>query len=1422
MTKPISSGGCIATFFNERLQTDLFLLWQRWYVIWVDQATRYAVSHLLQSKDSHEWLKTFLANWVRYFGAPITLVSDQEGAVISDMLGRACEAFGMERELAGSETHTRTGMAERRIGVVKLASLKLYAQARRQGMKASQDECVYEATMCSNSCLVYDTYTPNQAVLGYEPRDLYSMDNTALSAYKDARSTKPDSIETAIRMRLLAKESIIQSVIEHRIAESANTKVQQYSPEEVAKLTPGSKVDIFREPESKETSSWKGPADLIHTIPREGKAVVQWRGHPYGLPLRHIRPHVGFLWLLEAVGELSAGGASMSDIVAKLMDLIDEHASGQIFTYGKIWSPESQSFYNVPDTLQEQPPPVYRLATQVSGSVLQFAPVSGVQFGTACKTTESMVNISHGKLVVWNRQNRSGYKISSVIPSKRYTLTSRGSYSDYSFFLVYNFGNVETDNKDKEIDIPVEDLDTSGVWSPSTIPWHSLDDDEDSPWIPIIPSPPSMPPMPPGPPVAAQPPVELIPEPVPIEEDDHSMSLPPVPEESIMVDPPTLSPVVPLKLLRDREVPEHDRSRSMNRDAPPEVTPPPSPTVPQTLDFSPRGELRPPLDVSTGTMRPSKKPNIPADSECPASSSNGASSSSQPAAPILPLAGTQEIAGDRIVEEQPSAAVPSNADAEAQPSLSDSTVEYPPTVAEDREDDNEQDSLETLDYGDESSIQASMCEATPPGWMKFCNLASKIPEHNILHLNNDDEFLAHAMADARRVLEAAESDTLPWTSHDALLVIPGPWRESSCFFVDIFTGECFPITESNLLTEAEVAQHFAAVEAADIKEIQSFVSHKVFSVDLAVNSDNTIDAVWVRRWIDKSKGVVKSRCCGRGFLDKQRSKIDRHSSTASMMSHKLACALSVQMDWTVEALDISTAFLQGLRFTDIADKARTLGVEIREMRKIWLRPPANVWRYLRSLGWTTVLDQERHLFLLMLLKAMYGLVDGPLMFQLAFSYFLRMTLHFVPSLHDDNFLMLYSPARVLIMVLIIHVDDLLVFGEQYNINWSRTMIENKFGRVKRQTLPLTWCGIQHEMVSPRHLFLHQDQYLDKLKIVVPSYRVADTELLPDRDFELVRSLIMCFLWICRTRQDAIQDTVELQKDMLSPTGATLKAANGLYKRLVSNRHMNGLHFCYCGPHVRLIQLSDAGHITSKSCYPQEGRMVLLASDGYQLRSETKEFYGAGESEFFGGPTCPLFVSSKKAPRVSYSTSHSETNPCISTTAVTSLLANRFSELDYLPMYGRLPRPKDLLRLMLQGNHTIPADLCTDAMNLWELICHSKTLPGDKHHRVGVLALREERLCRRIRHVCHLPTKIMLADQLTKQMISTIYMRYCSTGFWDTRLSKDNRIRIRRALRRPSTYTESDLERNEFLPSDGSLGDELELEEFLTLLDTWAE
>ena len=83
-----------------------------------------------------------------------------------------------------------------------------------------------------------------------------------------------------------------------------------------------------------------------------------------GLPLRHVRPHIGFVWLLgNAV-------ASSAEMVSVWMNLVDDHALRQLFTYGKIWSRERQAFYYVPDNIQEHPPKVYSLALKVVSVVL--------------------------------------------------------------------------------------------------------------------------------------------------------------------------------------------------------------------------------------------------------------------------------------------------------------------------------------------------------------------------------------------------------------------------------------------------------------------------------------------------------------------------------------------------------------------------------------------------------------------------------------------------------------------------------------------------------------------------------------------------------------------------------------------------------------------------------------------------------------------------------------------------------------------------------------------------------------------------------------------------------------------------------------------------------------------------------------------
>ena len=261
----------------------------------MDEAIRWALCCHLQSKERNEWFRVFLIGWVRYFGPPLTVTSYQEGAVISDRIGRACEAYNIERDLTGSEGHTATGVCERPLGLVKLAALKMYAQVQTQGLTLTHDDCVYEACMATHSNLVYGSSTPNQALLGFEPRDLYSMDSASLCSYKDANSSVPDRIESHIRGRLLAKSAITEGIVEHQLSAAANTKVQQYSGEMVEKLQNGSRIDIWREPEQKDQTGWRGPAEMIKLNATENKAIVEWRGNPMLIPLRHCRPHVGFV-----------------------------------------------------------------------------------------------------------------------------------------------------------------------------------------------------------------------------------------------------------------------------------------------------------------------------------------------------------------------------------------------------------------------------------------------------------------------------------------------------------------------------------------------------------------------------------------------------------------------------------------------------------------------------------------------------------------------------------------------------------------------------------------------------------------------------------------------------------------------------------------------------------------------------------------------------------------------------------------------------------------------------------------------------------------------------------------------------------------------------------------------------------------------
>ena len=198
-----------------------------------------------------------------------------------------CDKFNIRRSFAGTDDHTMTGLVERWISLVRLCSLKLKKSCQAQGLQVTNADIIHEAAMVSNSLVSYGGQTANQVVLGFTPRDFYDMEATTLDSVTSAVDSCPDPFESALRLRMQAKISMAKSLVEERIARCNRTRQQQTPPGQ--RLQPGEPVDIYRVPERKDQSGWRGPADLVKLT--QGTGIVVWNGVPYILPTRHIRRH---------------------------------------------------------------------------------------------------------------------------------------------------------------------------------------------------------------------------------------------------------------------------------------------------------------------------------------------------------------------------------------------------------------------------------------------------------------------------------------------------------------------------------------------------------------------------------------------------------------------------------------------------------------------------------------------------------------------------------------------------------------------------------------------------------------------------------------------------------------------------------------------------------------------------------------------------------------------------------------------------------------------------------------------------------------------------------------------------------------------------------------------------------------------------
>ena len=477
----------------------------------------------------------------------------------------------------------------------------------------------------------------------------------------------------------------------------------------------------------------------------------------------------------------------------------------------------------------------------------------------------------------------------------------------------------------------------------------------------------------------------------------------------------------------------------------------------------------------------------------------------------------------------------------------------------------------------------------------------------------------------------------------------------------------------------------------------------------------------------------------------------------------------------METWDISTAFLQGLRYEELKKHAKALGIEIKENREVYLAPPPNVWRHFREYKNSTIniADTMICFFVLQLLKPIYGTVDAPLLWQLALCIFIIQDLKGIQSVFDDSFFTWSDANNNLIMIWTVHVDDIIVLATKLYHQWALQRMETRFGKIKRHALPFTHMGMTYELLGPRHLFIHQDAYLSTLsKIPINKSRPLEADATAQETTEF-RSLLCSLLWLCQTREDIYTETVQLQQATKTAKIQHLKQTNSLLDRAIRNRQQAGLHFPPLEGPLRLVSIADASHGNKMTSYPQEGMATLLMEDTLDLlKTDKKGNIDPKTMYLLGGKAHPLVISSSKSKRISHSTCHAETNSGYRSNLNTQFTALRFTEI--IMAKSKQPKAVDMMHVFENNLLEIRSDHVTDCFDFWQLCCGEKGIPSDKSSRLAVLSMREERLSGRIRGFIHCPTDYMLVDGLTKVAIFPVLMRHLTTGYWDTDVTKSTK------------------------------------------------
>ena len=161
----------------------------------LDVTFKFKLADALPDQTSQILCNSFLMTWIRIFGPPKQVHSDQGGNFHGHGFAAFCDKLLIKRVPGGSEAAKPgnillTGAVEKHTDLLKGTMSKAFADLTDAGHSVDITALLHEACMAHNTLPCYSGVPPISGVLGQPPRDLTDMANER-APLRSKRRTRP-------------------------------------------------------------------------------------------------------------------------------------------------------------------------------------------------------------------------------------------------------------------------------------------------------------------------------------------------------------------------------------------------------------------------------------------------------------------------------------------------------------------------------------------------------------------------------------------------------------------------------------------------------------------------------------------------------------------------------------------------------------------------------------------------------------------------------------------------------------------------------------------------------------------------------------------------------------------------------------------------------------------------------------------------------------------------------------------------------------------------------------------------------------------------------------------------------------------------------------------------------------------------------